>query len=77
MTVMMAEDRAAIVAWRLFCQNVSIEWFQEQLVSQSKPAWNRAVGIIADAIFVRSMRRSGAHPGSLLCHSWEVEPSRW
>jgi len=29
---------------------VSIEWFKEQLVSQSKPARNRAVGIIADAI---------------------------
>jgi hypothetical protein len=48
--VMMAEDRAAIVAWRLFRQNVSTEWFKTQLEQQTKPAWNRAVGIIADAI---------------------------
>jgi len=50
MTVMMAEDRAAIVAWKLFCGNASIEWFQGELERQTTPAWNRAARLIADAI---------------------------
>ena len=47
---MMSEERAAIVAWQLLAPGASIERFREQLGSQKKPEWNKAVGLIADAI---------------------------
>jgi len=47
---MIAEDRAAIVAWQLFGRQASIEWFRSELERQTTPAWNRAVAAIADAI---------------------------
>jgi len=47
---MIAEDRAAIVAWQLFGGQASIEWFRSELERQTTPAWNRAVATIAGAI---------------------------
>ena len=47
---MIAEDRAAIIAWQLFGRQVSIEWFRSELERQTTPAWNRAVAAIAGAI---------------------------
>jgi len=47
---MIAEDRAAIVAWQLFGRQASIEWFRSELERQTTPAWNRAVVAIAGAI---------------------------
>ena len=47
---MIAEDRAAIVAWQLFGGQASIEWFRSELERQTTPAWNRAVAAIAGAI---------------------------
>jgi len=47
---MMPEDRAVEIVWRLFAPTVQIEWFQEYLVRQTRPEWNRAVELIADAI---------------------------
>jgi len=47
---MIAEDRAAIVAWQLFGRQASIERFRSELERQATPAWNRAVAAIAGAI---------------------------
>ena len=47
---MIAEDRAAIVAWQLFGRQASIEWFMSELERQTTPAWNRALATIAGAI---------------------------
>ena len=47
---MIAEDRAAIVAWQLFGGQASIEWFRSELERQTTPAWNRAVVTITGAI---------------------------
>ena len=47
---MIAEDRAAIVAWQLFGGQASIERFRSELERQTTPAWNRAVAAIAGAI---------------------------
>ena len=47
---MMAEERAAIVAWQLLPPGVFIERFKAQLEQQTHPEWNRAVHLIADAI---------------------------
>jgi len=47
---MIAEDRAAIVAWRLFGRQASIGRFRSELARPTTPAWNRAVAAIAGAI---------------------------
>jgi len=47
---MVAEDRAATVAWQLFGGQVSIESFKSELERQTTPAWNRAIAAIAGAI---------------------------
>jgi len=47
---MIAEDRAATVAWQLFGGWASIERFKSELERQTTPAWNRAVATIAGAI---------------------------
>ena len=50
---MIAEDRAAIVAWQLFGRQSSIVWFRSELERQTTPAWNRAVAAIAGMMQVR------------------------
>jgi hypothetical protein len=62
---MIAEDRAAIVAWQLLGGRASIEWFRSELERQTTPAWNRAVAAIAGAIRVPRLR-----PGR-----WQPRPS--
>jgi len=47
---MIAQDRAAIVAWQLFGGQVPIESFKSELERQTTPAWNRTVAAIADVI---------------------------
>jgi len=47
---MMAEERAASVAWQLLASGVSNGRFEAQLEQQTHPEWNRAVRLIADAI---------------------------
>jgi len=47
---MMPEERAALVAWQLLAPGASIERFKGQLEQQTRPEWNRAVRLIADAI---------------------------
>ena len=47
---MMPEDRAARVAHRSLSPQSSWEQFERMLLSQQRPCWNQAVGLIADAI---------------------------
>ena len=47
---MMAEDRAARIVHRLLSPHSSWEQFERILLSQQRPDWNQAVGLIADAI---------------------------
>jgi len=47
---MIAEDRAAIVAWQLFGRQAPIEWFKSELERHTTPAWNRALAAIVGAI---------------------------
>jgi len=47
---MIAEDRAAIVAWQLLGRQASIERFRNELERHTTPAWNRAIAAIAGAI---------------------------
>ena len=47
---MMPEDRAARVAHRIVSPQNSWEQFERVLLSQQRPDWNQAVGLIADAI---------------------------
>lgn len=47
---MMPEDRATRVAHRILSPQSSWEQFERILLSQQRPDWNQAVGLIADAI---------------------------
>jgi hypothetical protein len=54
------EEKAALIVWRIMVPSVPFEEFERHLVSQHRPEWNQAVGMIADAI-------RGSRPGRDLC----------
>jgi hypothetical protein len=54
------EEKAALIVWRIMVPSVPFEEFECHLVGQCWPEWNRAVGMIADAI-------RGSRPGHELC----------
>jgi hypothetical protein len=47
---MMPEHRATRIAHRILSPQSSWEQFERTRVSQQRPGWNQAVGLIADAI---------------------------
>jgi hypothetical protein len=47
---MIPEEKAALIVWRIMVPSVPFEEFERRLVSQPRPEWNQAVGMIADAI---------------------------
>jgi hypothetical protein len=47
---MIPEEKAALIVWRIMVPSVPFEEFERHLVSQRRPEWNQAVGMIADAI---------------------------
>ena len=57
---MIPEEKGALIVWRIMVPTVSFEEFERHLVSQRRPEWNQAVGMIADAI-------RGSRPGRELC----------
>jgi hypothetical protein len=57
---MTPEEKAALIVWRIMVPSVPFEEFECHLVSQRRPEWNQAVGMIADAI-------RGSRPGRELC----------
>lgn len=57
---MIPGQKAALILWRIMVPTVSFEEFERLLVSQRRPEWNQAVGIVADAI-------RGSRPGRELC----------
>jgi hypothetical protein len=57
---MIPEEKAALIVWRIMVPSVPFEEFECHLLRQRRPAWNQAVGMIADAI-------RGSRPGRELC----------
>jgi hypothetical protein len=57
---MIPEEKAALIVWRIMVPSVPFEEFERHLLSQRRPEWNQAVGMIADAI-------RGSRPGRELC----------
>jgi hypothetical protein len=57
---MIPEEKAALIVWRIMVPSVPFEEFERHLLSQRRPEWNQAVGMIADAI-------RGSRPGRKLC----------
>jgi hypothetical protein len=57
---MIPEEKAALIVWRILVPSMPFEEFERHLVSQRRPEWNQAVGMIADAI-------RGSRPGRELC----------
>jgi len=57
---MAPEEKAALIVWRIMVPSVPFEEFERHLVSQKRPEWNQAVGLIADAI-------RGSRTGRDLC----------
>ena len=45
---MIPEEKAALIVWRIMVPTVPFEEFERHLVSQRRPEWNQAVGMIAD-----------------------------
>jgi hypothetical protein len=63
---MIPEEKAALIVWRILVPSVPFEEFERHLVSQRRPEWNQAVGIITDAI-------RGSRPGRELCLQQTLE----
>jgi hypothetical protein len=57
---MIPEEQAALIVWRIVVPSVPFEEFERHLLSQRRPEWNQAVGMVADAI-------RGSRPGHELC----------
>jgi hypothetical protein len=54
------EEKAALIVWRIMVPSVPFGEFEHCLVSQCRPEWNQAVGMVAAAI-------RGSRPGRELC----------
>jgi hypothetical protein len=57
---MIPEEEAALIFWRIMVPSVPFGEFKRHLLSQKRPEWNQAVGLVADAI-------RGSRPGRELC----------